>query len=353
MRRAADGTFEADLFELEGIPPKDPPRVRGQPSAYVAARELVLAFSNSSQHADLWLERIPPALNALFEQLREQARTPTPAPTLHGAGSAAHCPITLDNEDEPGGTAPLVPAVQAFAAPAAGAAAPPTVVAAEDDKAAEPELGHASSSAAPREPAAQPALRPATRPPSRLDELAWDAYVYPTSTKGPKTFYGAWGFDGTPVRQGEFFTKEATKTRAIPGAEARPTKEDAAMRRYEGLLHYGEDARISYALREFYLKQTIKLDMEMRAMLADVRAIYETGANKWTVLSRLEQEPPHRLAQLVLLAAAPPEQPPEVLHSFASQGASTGGTLPPMMGSMEVAELCAQPDPGEKRARAR
>jgi hypothetical protein len=42
VRRAADGTFEADLFALDDIPPKDPPRVRGQPSAYVAARELVL-----------------------------------------------------------------------------------------------------------------------------------------------------------------------------------------------------------------------------------------------------------------------------------------------------------------------
>ena len=32
--------------------------MRGQPSAYVAARELVLAFSKSSAHADLWLEPI-------------------------------------------------------------------------------------------------------------------------------------------------------------------------------------------------------------------------------------------------------------------------------------------------------
>ena len=133
------------------------------------------------------------------------------------------------------------------------------------------------------------------------------------------------------------------------------------MRRYEGLLRYGEGARISYALREFYLKQTIRLDMEMRAMLADVRAIYETGANKWTVLSRLEQEPPHRLAQLVLLAAAPeqhpeshsfasrrPPEPPSPqapepvvapeLHAFASLGATTGGTLPHEIDSIEVAE---------------
>ena len=178
VRRAADGTFEADLFELDGIPPKDPPRVRGQPSAYVAARELVLAFSNSFVHADLWLVPVPPALNALMEQLRR----PAPPPPLHGAGSASHCPIALDNEDQPGGTAPFAGAVQALVA--------------EHDDAAERRLGHASSSAA-RDPAAQPALRPATRPPSRLDELAWDSYVYPTSTNGPKTFYGAWGFDGT------------------------------------------------------------------------------------------------------------------------------------------------------------
>ena len=196
VRQAADGSFEADLFEHDGIPPKTPPRVRGQPSAYVAARELLLAFSNNVEHADLWTEPIPPALTALLEQLRRQARTPPPPSTLHGDGSASHCPITLDIEDEPGGTAPLAPAVQALAAPAAGAAAPPTVVVADDDEAAEPELGHASSSAA-RDPVAQPALRPGTRPPSRLDELEWHAYVYPTSTHGPKTFYGAWGFDGT------------------------------------------------------------------------------------------------------------------------------------------------------------
>ena len=117
------------------------------------------------------------------------------------------------------------------------------------------------------------------------------------------------------------------------------------MRRYEGLLRFGEGARISYALREFYTKQTILLDIRMREMLADVRAIYETGANKWTVISRLEQETPHRLAQLVLLAAAPVQHPE--LHSFASQGASTGGTLPPALDSMEVAYLCEQADPGE------
>ena len=91
-------------------------------------------------------------------------------------------------------------AVLALAAPAAGAAAPPKVVVAEDDEAVELELGHASSSAA-LDPAEQPALRPGTRPPSRLDQLPWDAYVYPTSSSSSKTFYGAWGFDGRPARQ--------------------------------------------------------------------------------------------------------------------------------------------------------
>ncbi|KOO22448.1 hypothetical protein Ctob_002482 [Chrysochromulina tobinii] len=260
VRRAVDGTFEADLFALDDIPPKDPPRVRGQPSAYVAARELVLAFSNSAEHADL-------------------------------PGSASHCPINVDIEY---------------------AAAQPKA-AAEDDGAEKRELRHASStSSAARDPAVQPALRPGTRPPTRLDQQAWDMYVY--QTPGSNTFYGAWGFDGKPARHDEFFTKEAKKNRAIPLADGRPTKEDAAMRRYEGLLRYGEGARISYALREFYLKQTEILENEMRAMLRSVRAIYETGACRWTVLRRLEQEPPRRLAQLVLLAAAP-EQDPE-LHTF-------------------------------------
>ena len=367
VRRAADGTFEADLFELDGIPPKDPPRVRGKPSAYVATRELVLAFSKSSVHADLWLVPIPPALTALMEQLRRPA--PPPPPSLHGAGSASHCPITLDNEDEPGGTAPLAGAVhETLAAPAAGAAAPPKV-AAEDDEAAELVLGHASSSAA-RDPAVQPARRPGTRPPLRLDHLAWDAYVYPTRCSS-NTFYGAWGFDGKPARHDELFNDEAKKGRAIPLANRRPTKEDAAMRRYEGLLRYGEGARISYALREFYHKQTVFLDLEMRQMLGSVRAIYETGACRLTVLRRLEQEPPHRLAQLVLLAAAPeqhpelhsfasrrPPEPPSPqapepvvapeLHSFASLGATTGGTLPHEIDSIEVAE----PEGGGERRKA-
>jgi hypothetical protein len=281
VRRAVDGTFEADLFALDDIPPKDPPRVRGQPSAYVAARELVLAFSNSAEHADLWEASIPPALTALMEELRRQART-SPSSSLQRPGSASHCPINVDIED---------------------AAAQPKA-AAEDDGAEKRELRHASStSSAARDPAVQPALRPGTRPPTRLDQQAWDMYVY--QTPGSNTFYGAWGFDGKPARHDEFFTKEAKKNRAIPLADGRPTKEDAAMRRYEGLLRYGEGARISYALREFYLKQTEILENEMRAMLRSVRAIYETGACRWTVLRRLEQEPPRRLAQLVLLAAAP------------------------------------------------
>ena len=347
VRRAADGTFEADLFALDDIPPKDPPRVRGQPSAYVAARELVLAFSNSAEHADLWEAPIPPALKALVEQLRRQARTPPPPP-LQRPGSASHCPIIVDNEDEPGGTAPLAAAAVPATAPGAhdggleyGVLAPDV---AADNMAAHiaampegRELGHASSSgSASRDPAVQPALRPGTRPPSRLDQQDWDMYVYPTP--GSKTFYGAWGFDGKPARHDEFFNKEAKKNRAIPLADGRPTKEDAAMRRYEGLLRYGEGARISYALREFYLKHTVFLEIEMRALLQRVRAIYETGECRATVLRRLEQEPPHRLAQLVLLAAAP-EQHPE-LNSFASLGATMDGTLPvpEELDAMEVGE---------------
>ena len=341
VRRSADGTFEADLFALDDIPPKDPPRVRGQPSAYVAVRELVLAFSNKSEHADLWEAPIPPALKALMEQLQRQARTPPPP--LPRPGSTSHYPINVDNEDEPGGTAPLAAAaVPALAADnvaadnmAAHIAAMPT---ADDDEAEERELGHASSSSsAARDPAVQPALRPGTRPPSRLDKQDWDMYVYPTP--GSKTFYGAWGFDGKPARYDEFFNKLAKKNRAIPLADGRPTKEDAAMRRYEGLLRYGEGARISYALREFYLTQTVFLEIEMRALLRSVRAVYETpGECRATVLRRLEQEPPHRLAQLVLLAAAP-EQHPE-LNSFASLGATMDGTLPvpEELDAMEVGE---------------
>ena len=322
VRQAADGSFEADLFEHDGIPPKTPPRVRGQPSAYVAARELLLAFSNNVEHADLWTEPIPPALTALLEQLRRQARTPPPPSTLHGDGSASHCPITLDIEDEPGGTAPLGAAGQALATPA------------EDGEAEEPELGQASHSCSSRDPAVQPARREGTRPPTRLDEQEWDAYVYKTS--GSNTFYGAWGFDGMPARHDQFFNCEAKKSKPIPLADRRPTKEDAAMRRYEGLNRYGEGARISDALREFYLKQTALLDLEMRAMLRSVRAVYEAGACRATVLRRLELEPAHRLALLVLLAAAP--EPHPVLLSFASQGASTGGTLPQELDAMEVAE---------------
>jgi hypothetical protein len=321
VRCAADGSFEADLFEHDGIPPKNPPRVRGQPSAYVAARELLLAFSNNVEHADLWTEPIPPALTALLEQLRRQARTPPPPSTLHGDGSASHCPITLDIEDEPGGTAPLGAAGQATSAPA------------DDGEAEEPELGQAASSAS-RDPAVQPARREGTRPPTRLDEQEWDAYVYKTS--GSNTFYGAWGFDGMPARHDQFFNCEAKKSKPIPLADRRPTKEDAAMRRYEGLNRYGEGARISDALREFYLKQTALLDIEMRAMLRSVRAVYETGECRATVLRRLELEPAHRLALLALLAAAP--EPHPVLLSFASQGASTGGTLPQELDAMEVAE---------------
>ena len=38
VRRAVDGTFEADLFALDDIPPKDPPRVRGHVRAGRRAR---------------------------------------------------------------------------------------------------------------------------------------------------------------------------------------------------------------------------------------------------------------------------------------------------------------------------
>ena len=189
MRRAADGTFEADLFEKDGIPPKDPPRVRGQPSAYVA----VLAFSNSAEHAELWEAAIPPVeLIALMEQLRRKARTPPP-PSAQIPGSASHLAIDVDHADEPGGTAPLGAAGQAIAAPA------------EDDEAEEPELGQAASSAA-RDPAVQPARREGTRPPTQLDEQDWDAYMYKTS--GSNTFYGAWGFDGKPARHDQGHRKK-------------------------------------------------------------------------------------------------------------------------------------------------
>jgi len=103
-------------------------------------------------------------------------------------------------------------------------------------------------------------------------------------------------------------------------------------------MRYGEGARISYALREFYLQQTAALDIEMRAMLASVRAVYTTGECRATMLRRLELEPAHRLAQLVLLAAAPEQHP--ALLTFASQGATIGGTLPvpSELDDMEVAE---------------
>ena len=189
VRRAADGTVEADLFEKDGIPPKDPPRVRGQPSAYVA----VLAFSNSAEHAELWEAAIPPVeLIALMEQLRRKARTPPP-PSAQIPGSASHLAIDVDHADEPGGTAPLGAAGQAIAAPA------------EDDEAEEPELGQAASSAA-RDPAVQPARREGTRPPTQLDEQDWDAYMYKTS--GSNTFYGAWGFDGKPARHDQGHRKK-------------------------------------------------------------------------------------------------------------------------------------------------
>eukprot|EP00900_Chrysochromulina_parva_P010845 jgi/Chrpa1/19762/Chrysochromulina_OHIO_Genome00024780-RA len=353
VRQAMDGSFEADLFALDGIiPPKDPPRVRGQPSAYVAARELVLAFSNGVEHADLWAVAIPPALLALLEELRRQARTPPPPPpSAQRPGSASHLAIDVDREeDELGGTAPLGSAGQASTATAPGAhdggleyGEIAADIAADNMAAhiaampAGREHGHASSSgSASRDPAVQPALRPGTRPPSRLDEQSWDAYVYQTSRAN--TFYGAWGFDGTPALAHLFFNCEAQKAKPIPLAAGRPTKEDAAMRRYEGLMRYGEGARISYALREFYLQQTAALDIEMRAMLASVRAVYTTGECRATMLRRLELEPAHRLAQLVLLAAAPEQHP--ALLTFASQGATIGGTLPvpSELDDMEVAE---------------
>ena len=82
VRRSADGTFEADLFALDDIPPKDPPRVRGQPSAYVAVRELVLAFSNKSEHATLttmilatWCSSRPPKHSAHCTKARAMHAT--------------------------------------------------------------------------------------------------------------------------------------------------------------------------------------------------------------------------------------------------------------------------------------
>ena len=388
MRRAADGTIEADLFELDGIPPKDPPRVRGQPSAYVAARELVLAFSNSFVHADLWLVPVPPALNALMEQLRR----PAPPPPLHGAGSASHCPIALDNEDQPGGTAPFAGAVQALVA--------------EHVEAAERRLGHASSSAA-RDPAAQtfeldgeedappggtaplppapavagqqgpassssaprrdpavvPAARAGTRPPSRLDEAAWGAYVYKNNKT--ETWRACWGFTGDTRKGGLKVKKEET----ILAAKNLPSKEAAAMKRFEVLLAYGELDRISWDLREFYKKRKALDSIAERALLEEVRdavAPRHGDANlvgEWEMVQKLAKRPCHELAQLVVLAAkAMPARelaqeggrPAEEGRHVEAQGeqvatqamtaATAASTQPAALSTQEVAQLEQQPE---------
>ena len=257
-------------------------------------------------------------------------------------GSSGAAPIELDGEEDaaPGGTAPLPPA--------------PAVAG---------QQGQASSSSARRlDPAVVPAARAGTRPPSRLDEAAWGAYVYKNNKA--ETWRACWGFTGDTQKGGLKVNKDET----ILAAKRLPSKEAAAMVRFEVLLAYGELDRISWDLREFYKKRKALDSIAERALLEEVRdavAPRHGVANlvgEWEMVQRLAKRPCHELAQLVVLAAkAMPARelaqeggrPAEEGRHVEAQGeqvatqamtaATAASTQPADLSTQEVAQLAQQP----------
>ena len=277
------------------------------------------------------------------EQEEEEARAAAAPPAVRsqdGApGSSTAAPIELHDGEEdatPGGTAPLPPAP-----PVAGQQGQPS-----------------SSAPLHRDPAAVPAKKPGTRPPSRLDEAAWGAYVYKNNKT--ETWRATWGFSGDTKKYDLKVKKDETISN---DAKRLPSKEAAAMIRFETLLTFGELDRIPWDLREFYKKRKALDSIAERALLADVRAVVAPRHGvpdpfgEWQMVQQLAKRPCRELAQLVVLAAklAPAiesqedgQPAPQGDHgqgaTQAMTAATAASTQPAVLSTQEVAQLAQQPE---------